>query len=94
MKLGNELLEQAALPLDDELTSAFMEAYATIIVDCEARTDEAAMIFFKLYITIKLTLFNEEKNNHNSQQTNSSVRSVQNPNVQRAYGFLQRVVML
>ena len=84
LKLGKDLLEQAALPLDDELTNVFMEAYATAIIDSQANTDEAAIIFFKLYINIKLALFNEEtenRSNQNFQQTNLSVRIAQNANV-------------
>ena len=34
MKLGKDLLDKAAFPLDDDLTNTFMEAYANSICDC------------------------------------------------------------
>ena len=66
------MLDQAGIPLDDELTNLFMEAYATAISECQTDINEAAMIFFKLYVNMKLALASEEKVLRSSQEAPNS----------------------
>ena len=56
--LSKNLLDEAALPMESELYNMFMAEYADSICDSQAGVEEAAIIFFKLYIDLKLSLVN------------------------------------